>query len=88
MLSVCDLMVTSLTLSIHHNLETSICYSFKYKMGNPNSLYIYHNVWGNSSEYKGLACLFVCFVALRPKSTAMVIAGRSVHLTTLFPRQA
>ena len=28
---------------------------------------------------------FVCFVALRPKSTAMVIAGRSVHLTTLFP---
>ena len=33
-------------------------------------------------------CLFVCFVALRPKSTAMVIAGRSVHLSTLFPGQA
>ena len=33
-------------------------------------------------------CLFVCFVALRPKSTAMVIAGWSVHLTTLFPGQA
>ena len=32
--------------------------------------------------------LFVCFVALRPKSTAMVIAGRSVHLSTLFPGQA
>ena len=32
-------------------------------------------------------CLFV-FGALRPKSTAMVIAGRSVHLTTLFPGQA
>ena len=32
-------------------------------------------------------CLFV-FVALRPKSTAMVIAGRSVHLITLFPGQA
>ena len=32
-------------------------------------------------------CLFV-FVALRLKSTAMVIAGRSVHLTTLFPGQA
>ena len=32
---------------------------------------------------------FVClFVALRPKSTAMVIAGRSVHLTTPFPGQA
>ena len=35
-----------------------------------------------------LFCLFVCFVALRPKSTAMVIAGWSVHLTTLFPGQA
>ena len=32
--------------------------------------------------------LLVGFVALRPKSTAMVIAGRSVHLTTLFPGQA
>ena len=28
--------------------------------------------------------MFVCFVALRPKSTAMVMAGRSVHQTTLF----
>ena len=26
-------------------------------------------------------CLFVCFVALRPKSTAMVMAGWSVDLT-------
>ena len=36
-------------------------------------------------------CMYVClfvFVALRPMSTAMVIAGRSVHLTTLFPGQA
>ena len=32
---------------------------------------------------RSVFCLFV-FVALRPKSTAMVIAGRSVHLTTLF----
>ena len=31
---------------------------------------------------------YVCLVALRPKSTAMVIAGRSVHLATLFPGQA
>ena len=44
----------------------------------------------NFSRHKDLSilksdiCLFVCFVALRPKSTAMVIAGRSVHLTTLF----
>ena len=38
-----------------------------------------------------ILCLFVClfvFVVLRPMSTAMVIAGRSVHLTTLFPGQA
>ena len=28
--------------------------------------------------------MFVCFVALRSKSTAMVMARRSVHLTTLF----
>ena len=35
------------------------------------------------------ACyLFICLFALGPKSTAMVIAGRSVHLTTLFPGQA
>ena len=27
---------------------------------------------------------FVCFVALSPTSRAMVMAGRSVHLTTLF----
>ena len=35
-------------------------------------------------------CCFVVvvFVALHPMSTAMVIAGRSVHLTTLFPGQA
>ena len=32
--------------------------------------------------------MFVCFVALRPKSTAKVMVGRSVHLTTLFPGQA
>ena len=31
--------------------------------------------------------IIACFVALRPKSTAMVMAGRSVHLTTLFPEQ-
>ena len=32
--------------------------------------------------------VFFFFVALRPMSTAVVIAGRSVHLTTLFPGQA
>ena len=33
-------------------------------------------------------CLFVCLFALSPKSTAMVIGGRSFHLTTPFPGQA
>ena len=32
--------------------------------------------------------IVVVVVALRPMSTAMVIAGRLVHLTTLFPGQA
>ena len=35
-----------------------------------------------------ISCWLVGFVALRPRSTAMVIAGQSVHLTTLFPGQA
>ena len=34
--------------------------------------------------FKCSVCLFVCFAALSPKSAAMVMAGRSVHLTTLF----
>ena len=29
--------------------------------------------------------VFVCFAALRPKSTAMVMARQPVHPTTLFP---
>ena len=51
-------------------------------------------IWKEAMEKKGLRVnagktkVIVCFVALRPKSTAMVIAGRSVHLTTLFPGQA
>ena len=37
---------------------------------------------------ENLPMIFVCFVALHSNSTAMVMAGRSVHLTTLFPGQA
>ena len=44
-------------------------------------------IWPPMVPKSEIVCLFV-FVALRPKSTAMVIAGRSVHLTTLFPGQA
>ena len=43
--------------------------------------------WYLDRRILGEFCLFV-FVALRPMSTAMVIAGRSVYLTTLFPGQA
>ena len=60
-------------------METAICPSHNESRGS----------FATNSDCKcGLfVCLFV-FVALRPKSTAMVIAGRSVHLTTLFPGQA
>ena len=39
------------------------------------------------TSFYRLANLLI-FVAYHPKSTAMVMAGRSVHLTTLFPGQA
>ena len=42
----------------------------------------------NKRQLNAVFGWLVGFVALRPKSTAMVIAGRSVHLTTLFPGQA
>ena len=38
----------------------------------------------SEKQLKDINILLFCFVAFRPKSTAMVIAGRSVHLTTLF----
>ena len=41
-----------------------------------------------SFERIAMSCYLFVFVALRPMSTAMVTAGRSVHLTTLFPGQA
>ena len=42
----------------------------------------------NHFENSETPSVFVYFVALSPKSTAMAMAGRSVHLTTLFPGQA
>ena len=42
----------------------------------------------DSAVHLKSSCLFVCFVALRPKSKAMVMVGQLVHLTTLFPGQA
>ena len=57
-------------------------------------LYLFPRGWDYcSSHFQQISriiitLILVGFVALRPKSTAMVIAGRSVHLTTLFPGQA
>ena len=45
-------------------------------------------VANNNCEYPANKQFLFVFVALRPMSTAMVIAGQSVHLTTLFPGQA
>ena len=55
-----------------------------------NKLNTFVNEWNfdKMSLMVDLRIDIICFVALRPKSTAMVIAGRSVHLTTLFPGQA
>ena len=39
-------------------------------------------------QLRSYGFFLVCFVALSPKSTAMVMAGRSVHLTIPFPGQA
>ena len=60
--------------------------------------FIRHYVWLSNTDEVDFICqdrygfcfflFFFCFVALRPKSTAMVIAGRSIQLTTLFPGQA
>ena len=49
-----------------------------------------HSNVSNSNVGRGYIKVFVCFVALHSKSTALVMAGRSVHLhvTTLFPGQA
>ena len=46
-----------------------------------------HQLQDPSVIYRSNVFVFF-FFALRPKSTAMVIAGRSVRLTTLFPGQA
>ena len=51
----------------------------------PTSVSYHRYVIGVKNNVK---CLFVCFVALRPKSTAIFMAGQSFHLTTFFPGQA
>ena len=48
-------------------------------------MYIYSKKFCSKHCHLLHASLFDCFVALRPKSTAMVMVGQSVHLTTFFP---
>ena len=62
-------------------LTPPLCAQHDYHANSHNTLFI---KVGNRPVNMHIVCLFVCFVALRPKSTAMVIAGQSVHLTTLF----
>ena len=52
------------------------------------TFYIFFAILMPQNGIMSRCTMFVCFVALRPKSTAMVMAGRSVHLTTFFPGQA
>ena len=53
------------------------------KFPNSHSTFEYQISIGTEMVFSSM--LFCC---LRPKSTAIVIAGRSVHLITLFPGQA
>ena len=53
-----------------------------------NQVIDFFHYFSQNNKNTGDAAGFFVFVALRPMSTAMVIAGRSVHLTTLFPGQA
>ena len=66
-----------ISLAIKHItiLYLLIIYTFRYFL---IPIEVYHS----SNFRRCFVCLFVCFVALRPKSTAMVMTGRSVHLTT------
>ena len=46
------------------------------------------DLYAKPLNFSALSHTLLVFVALRPMSTAMVIAGWSVNLTTLFPGQA
>ena len=76
-------------------MTTERSHDLKFDKGTIYIIYLHTNVhvhiekMGNLSKSKIKFYMFLfVFVALRPMSTAMVIAGRSVHLTTLFPGQA
>ena len=77
---------TTSNQNVHASSSIPTCDPFKSKELSLKPVY-YHCIRDILSACSNV-CLFVCIVALRPKSTAMVIAGRSVHLTTLFSGQA
>ena len=62
--------------SLSHDVSSGNVITQCIKINKPLVVYIFKSNF--------MQCLFVYFVALRPKSTAMVMARRSVHLTTLF----
>ena len=69
-------------------ISKMIIQSQKYTFCQLITLYLHSSVIvltiKNVAFQKKLFFIFVRFGALRPKSTAMVMAGRSVHLTKLF----
>ena len=67
---------------IHHRFQSSFTIWHLYQIIITGILL--HTVHCQTQYHYWLWKFFVCFVALRPESTAMVMAGRSVHLTTLF----
>ena len=77
------------SISFHKCLQHSACKEGSEKLAEVKMYTIYkpaklpHHI-----IYFIMVVAFVCFVALDPKSTAMIMAGQSVHLTTLFPGQA
>ena len=74
-------------LSFHYDQDNKAGFTL-YERFTLNEMDMCNIIRIRSIERTQILFMFVCYVALRPKSTAMVIAGRSVHLTTLFPGQA
>ena len=69
-------------LLIHYVLEM-----FMYLLESANSMFLSFIKFELLSFEHGSPIshnTFVCFVALHPKSTALVMEGWSIHLTTLF----
>ena len=75
--------VLKFLLSYSYNLiykeDIAVCLTYIFHA----SLHKLHVYTMPHEHFLGLCIL--CFVALRHKSTAMVVAGWSVHLTTFFP---